>query len=73
MSLSSIIFIYSIKNSNCGGSCIDSPEWITNKKVTINPINKNNNKCIKYAVTAALNHVKIKKKIHKKQQKSNLL
>ena len=24
-----------------GGSCIDSPDWIKNKKATINPQNKN--------------------------------
>ena len=28
-------------NLNRGGSYIDSPEWIKNKKATINPINKN--------------------------------
>ena len=27
-------------NPNCSGSYIDSPEWIENKKPTINPINK---------------------------------
>ena len=26
-------------NFNCGGSYIDCPDWITNKKATINPIN----------------------------------
>ena len=30
---------------NHGGSFIDSPECIKNKKVTINPINKKDNKC----------------------------
>ena len=25
---------------NCGRSYIDAPDWIKNKKVTINPINK---------------------------------
>ena len=29
---------------NLDGSYIDSPDWIKNKKATINPINKNN-KC----------------------------
>ena len=28
-------------NPNRGGSCIDSPDWIKNKKATVNPINKN--------------------------------
>ena len=30
-------------------------------KVTINPLNKKDNKCFQYAVTVALNHVEIKK------------
>ena len=37
-------------NFNCGGSYIDCPDWITNKKATINPIN-----------TVALNYEEIKK------------
>ena len=43
---------------NRGGSYIDSPDWIKNKKATINPKNKDN-ECFKYAITAALNHNKI--------------
>ena len=31
------------------------------KKVTIDPINKNNNKCFQYAATFALNHEENKK------------
>ena len=27
-------------NPNCGGSYIDSPDWIKNKRSAINPINK---------------------------------
>ena len=45
---------------NGGGSYIDSPEWIKDKKSTINPKN-NAYKCFQYAVTVALNHDKIKK------------
>ena len=30
-------------NPNCGASSIDSPDWIKNKKTTINPINKKDN------------------------------
>ena len=33
------------ENPNCGGSYIDSPKWMKNKKATINPINKKDNKC----------------------------
>ena len=47
-------------NPNHGGSCIDPPDCIKNKKATINPYNKKD-KCFQYAVTVALNHQKIKK------------
>ena len=43
---------------NRGGSYIDSPEWIKNKKSTINPKN-NDYKCFQYAVTVSLNLDKI--------------
>ena len=45
---------------NRGGSYIDSPQWLKNKKSTINPIN-NDYKCFQYAVTFALNLDKIRK------------
>ena len=32
-------------DSSSGGSYIDSPDWIKNKKATINPINKKDKKC----------------------------
>ena len=41
-----------------GSSYIKPQEWIRNKGVTINPKNKDN-KCFKYAITAALNHQNI--------------
>ena len=37
-----------------GESYIDPPEWLKNKKATINPQNKDN-ECFKYAITVALN------------------
>ena len=43
---------------NRGGSYIDSPKWIKNKKSTINP-KSNDYKCFQYAVTLALNLDKI--------------
>ena len=43
---------------NRGGSYINSPDRIKNKKATINPKNKDN-EYFKYAITAALNHNKI--------------
>ena len=48
-------------NPNCGGSYIDFPDWIKNKKTTINPINKKDNKYFQYAVTVTLNHEEIGK------------
>ena len=38
-----------------GGSYIDSPKWLKNKKTKINPKNKDN-KCFQYALTVALNY-----------------
>ena len=48
-------------NPNRGGLYIDSPDWIKNKKATINPINKKDNKCFQYAATVVLNHEEIGK------------
>ena len=44
---------------NRDGLYIDSPKWLKNKKVTINPKN-NDDKCFEYAVTVALNYQNIK-------------
>ena len=38
-----------------GRSYIKSPEWVLNKRATINPKNKDN-KCFQYSITVALNH-----------------
>ena len=43
---------------NCGEPYIDSPEWIKNKKATINLINKKDNECFQYVIAVALNHEK---------------
>ena len=43
-----------------GGSYIDSPEWLKNKKAAINPKNDDDN-CFQYALTVALNHQNIEK------------
>ena len=45
---------------NRGGSYIDSPKWLKDKKSTINPKN-NDDKCFQYAVTLALHLDRIKK------------
>ena len=42
-----------------GKSYIKSPEWILNKRATINPKNKDN-KCFQYSITVALNHQTLK-------------
>ena len=47
-----------------GGSYIDSPEWLKNKKATINPENSDYN-CLQYALNVALNYQNIKKDPHK--------
>ena len=44
-------------NPNHGGSYIDSPDWIQNKKATINPINKSDDKCCQDTATLALNEI----------------
>ena len=43
---------------NRGSSYIESPEWLHNKGVTINPKNKDN-KCFQYAIIAAINYQNI--------------
>ena len=45
---------------NRGGSYRDSPEWLKNKKATINPKNINHDKCFQCDVTVSLNHEQIK-------------
>ena len=40
---------------NRGSSYIDSPIWIKNRRVTINPQNTEDNKCFQYAITTVLN------------------
>ena len=42
-----------------GESYTDSPKWLKNKKATINPQNKKDDKCFQYALTVALNYEKI--------------
>ena len=47
-------------NLNHGGSYIDSPDQIKNKKAAINPFNQKG-KCFQYTVTVALNYEEISK------------
>ena len=45
---------------NRGGLYIDSPEWLKNKKTTINPKNNDDN-CFQYPLTVTLNYQSVKK------------
>ena len=60
----SMYYKYHKINLNCGGSHIDSPDWIKNKTTTIYPINKKDNKCFQYAIAVALKNIKITKIKH---------
>ena len=53
------------RNLNRGGSYIDSPDWIENKRGARNPINKKDNKCFQYTVTVTLSYEEIKKDLQK--------
>ena len=55
-----LCYDFNKKGINRGELYIDSPQWLKNKKSTINPIN-NNYKCFRYAVTLALNLDKMRK------------
>ena len=50
---------------NRGNSYIDSPIWIKNKGVTMNPKNTKDNKCFQYAITAALNYQSISRHLER--------
>ena len=49
-----------------GGSYIASPDWIVNKKATINPKNEKDDECFKWSIIAGLNCNNIKEKEFKK-------
>ena len=49
-----------------GESCIMSPDWIANKKATINPKNEKDNESSESSIIAGLNYNKIKQKELKK-------
>ena len=51
--------LHKITINTSGSLYIDSPDLIKNKKATINPKNKNDDKCMQYAVSVALNHEQI--------------
>ena len=41
---------------------VKSPEWLANKKATINPKNKNDDECLQWSTISALNYNEIMKK-----------
>ena len=45
-----------------GGSYIKSPKWLANKRATISPKNENDNECLRWSTTFALNYNEITKK-----------
>ena len=45
-----------------GGSYVKSPEWLANKKATINPKNKNDDECLRWSTISASNYNEIMKK-----------
>ena len=51
--------LHKISINRSGGLYIDSPDWIKNKKATIKPKNNNDDKCMQYAISIALNYEKI--------------
>ena len=52
--VNSLYYYFNKTSINRGGSYIDSPQWLKNKKSTLNPKN-NDDKCFQYAVTLTLN------------------
>ena len=54
--VASLKYIFHKVELKRSGSYIASPKWIKNKKATINPQNKDDDKCFQYAVTIALNY-----------------
>ena len=50
---------------NRGGSYIDSPKWLENKKATKKPKNKKDGKCFQYPLTVALICEQIKRHLER--------
>ena len=69
-----VIFLYYDFNKisiSRGGSYIDYPKWLKDKKSSVKPKN-NDHKCFQYAVTLALNLIKLMITL-REYQKLNLL
>ena len=48
-------------NLTRGSSYISLPDWIANKKVIINPKNKDEEECLKWGITTSLHHKEVGK------------
>ena len=57
--IESLNYIFHKVDLKRSGSYIEPPEWMKNKKATINPHNKDDDKCFQHAVTIALDYDKI--------------
>ena len=53
--------LYRVRLRRCG-SYVKSPEWLANKKSTINPKNKTDYECLWWSIISALNYNEIMKK-----------
>ena len=51
--------LYKISINRSDGSYIKSPDWIENKKATINPKNKNDDQFMQHVISVALNYEQI--------------
>ena len=50
---------YHLHKISLNSSYIESPEWLHNKGVTVNPKNTKDNNCFQYAITASMNYQNI--------------
>ena len=54
-----------------GGLYIKSPKWLLHKEATINPKNKNDDKCLRWSIISAVNYSEITKKEFENTFKKN--
>ena len=55
------LFYYHFQKTNIrrSESYVKSPDWLVNKRATINPKNEKNNKCFQWSTTSALSYNKV--------------
>ena len=61
-----LLYYFQKINIRRAESYVMSPDWIVNKKATINPKNERDNKCFQCSIISGLNYNKIKEKELKK-------